>query len=86
MSESIPAKPKSGRGRTVGSFSFVTMKLGDLCDQLNPNTNIIVSRKWVEAIGLTANLTAKNSLDTLKQTAVAFESSAPEGLVVEVEL
>jgi hypothetical protein len=77
-------KVKFGRGRTKGSFSFTTMKLSDLCAQLNPNTNVVVSRKWVEAIGLTTDAVAKNSLETLKQTNVPAETSIP--IAVEVEL
>jgi hypothetical protein len=82
MSES---KVKSGRGRTVGSYSFVTMKLGDLCNQLNPNTNIVLSRKWVEAIGLTATVAAKNSLETMKQTAVSSSAPAETPLEATIE-
>lgn len=83
MSETIV---KSKRGRTKGSFSFTTMKLGDLCSQLNPNTNIVLSRKWVEAIGLTTDDIAKNSIETLKQTNIPAASAPSEPLQVEVEL
>ena len=82
MSES---KVKSGRGRTLGSYSFVTVPLKELCSQLGENTNVIVSRKWVEAIGLQTNAVAKNSLETIKQTSVA-SSDAVAPLAATIEL
>jgi hypothetical protein len=83
MSETIV---KSKRGRKAGSYSFTTMKLGDLCAQLNPNINIVLSRKWVEAVGLTSDSIAKNSIETMKQTSVPSVTAPSEPLQVEVEL
>lgn len=44
-----------GSGRTKGSVSFVTVKLGDLCSKIaDPNTPIKVSRLQLEAWGFLA--------------------------------
>jgi hypothetical protein len=43
---------KKGSGRTKGSTSFVTYTLKQLIDQLPEGANVIVSRKWTEALQL----------------------------------
>lgn len=76
----------NGRGRTKGSFSFTTMTLKDLQAQLGADANVVLSRKWVESIGLKNAGEAKNSILTLKQTVVpASESTATPMLQVTVE-
>jgi hypothetical protein len=43
---------RPGSGRTLGSVSFVTIPLKDLCAKIaDPNTNIKVSRLQLEAMG-----------------------------------
>jgi hypothetical protein len=48
-------KNQKGRsGRTPGSFSFVKIPLADLCSKFaDPQTPVIVGRKWAEAVGFT---------------------------------
>lgn len=47
------ALQKRGRGRPSGSTSFVKIKLQDLIDNLGKNASVVVSKKWMEEIGLT---------------------------------
>jgi len=46
-------KIKVGRqGRTKGSYSFVTLKLSDICGKFaDEHQPVVVSRKWAEAVG-----------------------------------
>ena len=56
---------RPGSGRTKGSFSFVSLTLAQLNSTLtDPNTPVIVSRKFAEGAGF-KNLTAKSASDTL---------------------
>jgi hypothetical protein len=58
------------RGRPAGSTSFVRVKLSDLIDSMGVNANIVVSKKWLEEIGLTTETPA---LTILPQAAPAVE-------------
>jgi|TARA_R110000868_G_scaffold355318_1_gene616762 hypothetical protein len=69
----------AGRGRTKGSFSFITVS----AETLNGFPNVVVSRKWAEAVGIADNLVAKNSLETFKKASVA-ETETP-ALQVTIE-
>jgi hypothetical protein len=55
----------AGRGRTKGSFSFITIPAANLAGF----PQVVVSRKWAEAVGLADNAVAKNSLETFKKAA-----------------
>jgi cell division septal protein FtsQ len=44
--------PKRGRGRPKGSTSFVSIKLADLINNLGPNANVSVSKKWLDSVGI----------------------------------
>lgn len=74
-----------GRGRTKGSFSFTTMPLKELVAQLGADANVVLSRKWVEGIGLKNAGEAKNSIQTLKQTVVPSSDATATTLQVTVE-
>ena len=41
------------RGRPAGSTSFVRVNISDLLDAVGMNSRIVVSKKWLEEIGLT---------------------------------
>lgn len=43
---------KSGSGRKVGSNSFVRVTFSDLSDYIGENTPILVSRVWLENLGI----------------------------------
>jgi hypothetical protein len=58
------------RGRPAGSTSFVRVKLSDLIAAVGVNANIVVSKKWLEEIGLTTETPA---LTILPQAAPAVE-------------
>lgn len=50
--------PKRGRGRPKGSTSFISIKLADLANNLGPNANIQVSKKWLDSLGIQIEDTA----------------------------
>jgi hypothetical protein len=41
-----------GRGRPKGSTSFVKIKLSDLTGHLGHNAPVMVSKKWLEQVGI----------------------------------
>ena len=43
------------RGRPKGSTSFTRVKLSDLAKQVGSEATIIVSKRWLEEIGLTVD-------------------------------
>ena len=43
---------KKQRGRPKGSTSFVRVSITDLLGAVGRNANIVVSKKWLEEIGL----------------------------------
>jgi len=43
---------KRGRGRPKGSTSFISIKLADLINNLGPNANVSVSKKWLDSVGI----------------------------------
>lgn len=79
------ATKSNGRGRTKGSYSFTTMTLKDLQAQLGADANVVLSRKWVESIGLKNAGEAKSSILTLKQVVVTSSESTETPLQVSVE-
>ena len=46
---------KRKRCRPAGSTSFARVKIADLIAQLGTNFTIVVSKKWLEDIGLEVN-------------------------------
>lgn len=46
------------RGRPAGSTSFVRVNISDLLDAVGKNSRIVVSKKWLEEIGLTVETPA----------------------------
>ena len=46
---------KSNRGRPKGATSFVRIALCDLLEQLGEKSTVVVSKKWLEGIGLDVN-------------------------------
>ncbi len=43
---------KRGRGRPKGSTSFISIKLANLINNLGPNANVSVSKKWLDSVGI----------------------------------
>ena len=41
------------RGRPAGSTSFVRVNISDLINAVGQNARVVVSKKWLEEIGLT---------------------------------
>ena len=44
---------KKQRGRPKGSTSFVRVSISDLLGAVGSKSNVVVSKKWLEEIGLT---------------------------------
>tara|TARA_Y100001963_G_scaffold144389_1_gene216447 strand:+ start:129 stop:398 length:270 start_codon:yes stop_codon:yes gene_type:complete len=44
---------KKQRGRPKGSTSFVRVSMSDLLGAVGSKSNVVVSKKWLEEIGLT---------------------------------
>lgn len=61
------------RGRPAGSTSFVRVNAFDLIDAVGKNTKIVVSKKWLEEIGLTIAESVVNI-----SVAVEKEPDAPQ--------
>lgn len=80
IQNSTETQIKRGRGRTKGSYSFITVS-GDVISRF---PNVVVSRKWAEAVGIGNDVVAKNSLETLKQTTIATaEAETPVQVTIE---
>jgi len=69
----------AGRGRTKGSFSFITVS----AETLNGFPSVVVSRKWAEAVGIADNLVAKNSLETFKKASIAETETTKVQISIE---
>ena len=52
---------KSNRGRPKGATSFVMIALSDLLGHLGEKATVVVSKKWLEGIGMDINPTPKTS-------------------------
>jgi hypothetical protein len=52
---------KSNRGRPKGATSFARIALSDLLGQLGNKATVVVSKKWLEGIGVDINATPKTS-------------------------
>ncbi len=55
------------RGRPAGSTSFTRIKLKDLADQLGQQATIVVSKRWLEDIGLTVDPSSAKQ-ESIKET------------------
>jgi len=64
------------RGRPKGSTSFVNIKISDLTNNLGPNANVSVSKKWLENIGMEIDQPAP----TLTVSSITDEPKAEEAI------
>ena len=76
-----------GRGKTKGATSFVTISLATLNEVLRPTASVMVSRKFVEALGL-KHLSRKvasnsNTVNTMKQESVFVKNNNEDNTVVD---
>ena len=63
---------RKGAGRTVGSFSFVKVPLSDLVAKFaDQTTQIVVGRKFAEAIGLQVTSAPANEINAAIQAQAA---------------
>jgi hypothetical protein len=51
-------EPLKKRGRPRGSTSFTRININDLAEQVGSNATIVVSKRWLEEIGLATIQTA----------------------------
>jgi hypothetical protein len=74
-----------GRGKTKGATSFVTISLNALNEVLKPTASVMVSRKFVEALGLSGNKVASNSttVNAVKQENVFVKNDKEEDALVD---
>jgi hypothetical protein len=84
----MPATKGRGRGKTKGATSFVTISLHALNQVLKPTASVMVSRKFVEALGLNGSKVASNSttVNAVKQESVFVkndEEKEEEDLLVD---
>lgn len=62
---------RKGSGKTAGSTSFVTVRLGDLCSKIADSEMLLkVSRIQMEALGLMVKLHNPSSAQSLKNPPV----------------
>ena len=54
---------KKQRGRPKGSTSFTRVNISDLINAVGRNATIVVSKKWLEEIGLTVAPAPVNVID-----------------------
>ncbi len=69
---------KKQRGRPKGSTSFTRVNISDLINAVGRNANIVVSKKWLEEIGLTvapAPVNVINATSPVEQTEEKIEFS-----------
>tara|TARA_B100000519_G_C14006275_1_gene326489 strand:+ start:203 stop:457 length:255 start_codon:yes stop_codon:yes gene_type:complete len=51
-------------GKKKGATSFVAIELSRIQELMNPNAEVVVSRKWAEALGLTGGRDLKIKQNT----------------------
>ena len=51
-------------GKKKGSTSFVAVELSRIQELMNPSAEVVVSRKWAEALGLTGGRDLKMKQNT----------------------
>ena len=54
---------KSGRGRKVGSYCFSPVTLSELCSKLDGSMTVMVSSKWLAAVGIQPSAPARKTTD-----------------------
>ena len=76
----MTATKGKGRGKTKGATSFVTISLNALNEVLKPTASVMVSRKFVEALGLSGSKVASNSttVNAVKQENVFVKNDKEE--------
>ena len=71
-------KTKSNAGRPIGSYSFVRIPLSELTAKIaDPSTNVIVSRKFAEVLGIKTTSVPAN------QTAQTIEAATAPAVVAQ---
>ena len=55
---------KRGRGRPDGSTSFVRVSLADLNGLIGPKGSVVVSKKWIDSIGIIVEEAAMSYIRT----------------------
>tara|TARA_B100000900_G_scaffold375510_1_gene357570 strand:- start:4671 stop:4907 length:237 start_codon:yes stop_codon:yes gene_type:complete len=73
--------PKRGRGRPKGSTSFVSIKLADLINNLGPNANVSVSKKWLDSIGIEIQ---ESSAPSMVVSSITDEPEAVENIQFQI--
>ena len=60
---------RNNRGRPKGATSFIRIALSDLLDQLGDKATVVVSKKWLEGIGMDVNSQApkKSPVNEVKE-------------------
>ena len=58
-----------GRGRPAGSTSFVRVSLSDLAELIGPKASVMVSKKWLDSIGLCMEEKVKTVVSLLDEPA-----------------
>ena len=74
---------KKGRGRPAGSTSFVRINISDLINAVGQNARIVVSKKWLEEIGLTIESPAPKLIAI--QAPVAAEETKIDFVITNFE-
>ena len=57
------------RGRPRGSTSFTRVKLSDLAKQVGSEATVVVSKRWLEDIGLTIDPTPIKKTEAIREVA-----------------
>ena len=65
---------KRKRGRPAGSTSFARVKIADLIAQLGTNFTVIVSKKWLEDIGLEVDSDKPNRVIAAVESGESLEN------------
>jgi hypothetical protein len=73
--------PKRGRGRPKGSTSFVSIKLADLINNLGPNANVSVSKKWLDSVGIEIQ---ESSAPSMVVSSITDEPEAVETIQFQI--
>ena len=72
---------KRGRGRPKGSTSFISIKLADLINNLGPNANVSVSKKWLDSVGIEIQ---ESSAPSMVVSSITDEPEAVENIQFQI--
>ena len=72
---------KRGRGRPKGSTSFISIKLADLINNLGPNANVSVSKKWLDSVGIEIQ---ESSAPSMVVSSITDEPEAVETIQFQI--